>query len=285
MPAPLSCTVRTCGRPLERRGQTFACDAGHSFDIARRGYVNLLQPQDRKSANAGDSSESVEARSSLLAAGIGRPALDAMVEQARNLQLEPHAAVVDLGSGSGELLGELVAATGTDGIGIDLSTAAAERAARRYPDLTWVVANADRRLPLLAASVALIVSLNARRNPAECARILRPGGALLIGAPGPDDLIELRAFVAGEARERERGDTIRAEHEPFFNLRSADVVRTTHHLDRAQLLALLRGTYRGARRSATGRVDTMEPMEVTIATELYCFVPANTSYVPGSSSE
>ena len=62
----------------------------------------------------------------------------------------------DLGCGSGELLGALAAARDICGAGIDLSTAAVERAARRYPALTWVVANADRRLPLLDASVHLV---------------------------------------------------------------------------------------------------------------------------------
>ena len=42
---PLACTVRDCGLPLEKREREYVCEYGHTFDIARSGYVNLLQPQ------------------------------------------------------------------------------------------------------------------------------------------------------------------------------------------------------------------------------------------------
>ena len=31
-----------CGRPLAREPHRLACPAGHSFDLAKSGYVNLL---------------------------------------------------------------------------------------------------------------------------------------------------------------------------------------------------------------------------------------------------
>src|SRR5450755_3800076 len=55
----LLCTVRGCRRPLSRESNRFVCERGHSFDVARSGYLNLLQPQDRRSANPGDSKEAV----------------------------------------------------------------------------------------------------------------------------------------------------------------------------------------------------------------------------------
>ena len=58
----LLCTVRNCRRPLHREGQRVVCQRGHSFDYARSGYLNLLQPQDRKSKNPGDSAAAVAAR-------------------------------------------------------------------------------------------------------------------------------------------------------------------------------------------------------------------------------
>ena len=51
----LICPVRDCGEPLERRERALACPRGHSFDLARSGYANLLQPQDRRSKIPGDS--------------------------------------------------------------------------------------------------------------------------------------------------------------------------------------------------------------------------------------
>ena len=90
---------------------------------------------------------------------------------------------MDLGSGSGELLAAITMARHVEAIGIDISAASAEHSAKRYPHVTWLVANADRRLPLIDRSVQVVLSLHARRNPEECARVLAPDGALLIAVP------------------------------------------------------------------------------------------------------
>jgi SAM-dependent methyltransferase len=174
------------------------CAAGHTFDVARAGYVNLLQPQDRKSLDAGDSREAVAARAALLAAGVGQGVVQTVAHALGALTLADEAVVVDVGAGTGDVLGVAAARWASTAIGIDLSTAAAEHAARRFPASTWVVANADRRLPLLDHSVDVLLSIHARRLPDEAARVLKPSGALIVAVPGADDLIELRAMVQGE---------------------------------------------------------------------------------------
>ena len=114
------------------------------------------------------------------------------------------------------MLGHSAASRPITGIGIDLSAAAAEFAARRFPALTWVVANADRRLPLLDGSVDLVLSIHGRRNPPECARVLTAHGLLFVVLPAPDDLIELRTLVQGPAIERDRVDAMLGEHRADF---------------------------------------------------------------------
>jgi len=245
----------------------FVCGAGHSYDVARSGYVNLLQPQDRRSAAAGDSRASVDARASLLAAGIGRTLIAAVANRAAALDLPDTPVVVDLGCGSGDALAALTDRAGT-GVGIDLSTAAVERAARHFPDRTWIVANADRRLPLLDRSVDLIVSIHGRRNPADAARVLAAAGYLLVAVPAADDLIELRELVQGQPVERDRASAVLAEHEPLFRLVDQTVAREVLDLERAALLQLLRGTYRGVRHGAAERVAALTRMDITLASDL-----------------
>lgn len=269
----LACSVRGCGLPLERRDPSLVCPAGHTFDIARSGYVNLLQPQDRRSPDPGDSRESVEARARLLEAGVGRLIIDALVARAAALEPPADAVVVDLGAGSGEVLAALDRLRDVTAIGIDLSTAAADRAARHFPTLTWVVANADRRLPVVDAAAAIVLSLNGRRNPAECRRVLAPGGHLLVAVPAPDDLVELREAVMGDAPARDRAAALLAEHEPFFTLIERGAARERHRLERDQLVDLLRGTYRGSRTSAAGRIAALDVLEVTLASEFFLFAP------------
>ena len=58
----LLCTVRTCHQPLVREERRVICARGHSFDVARSGYINLLQPQDRRSKQPGDTADAVAAR-------------------------------------------------------------------------------------------------------------------------------------------------------------------------------------------------------------------------------
>jgi len=272
---PLACTVRDCALALERRDRTFVCEAGHAFDIARRGYLNLLQPQDRRSLHAGDSKEAIAARAALLAAGIGRTLIEAIATHVSRLDLPAQPVIVDLGSGSGDALAALARSRSIAGVGIDLSTAAAEHAARRFPDHVWVVANADRRLPLLDGRVDVVVSLHGRRNPEEAARVLSPGGALLIAVPAPDDLIELRALVQGEAIQRERSNAVLAAHQPWFTVAERELVSETLTLDREALLNLLRGTYRGARLAVADRIAAIDRMSVTLASELFVMKTAS----------
>jgi SAM-dependent methyltransferase len=132
-----------------------------------------------------------------------------------------------------------------------------------------VVANADRRLPLLDGSIDLVISLYGRRNPPEVARVLQPRGSLLIAVPAADDVIELRERVQGERLERDRGESVLAEHQALFDLVERTVVRQTVELDRDRLLDLLQGTYRGARLAAADRIAGLTRMTVTMASDLF----------------
>ena len=268
---PLSCSVRGCHLPLIRRDAVLVCAAGHSYDIARAGYVNLLQPQDRRSPAAGDGKLSVAARASLLDAGVGCSLLEAVVSKVLSLATGDDPVIVDLGSGSGDTLAAVAAARPVQGVGIDLSTAATEFAARRFPDLTWVVANADRRLPVLDGSVQVVLSIHGRRNPGECARVLSPGGFLLIAVPAADDLIELREVVLGAGLRRERSDALLSGHDSWFVLKERSTTRDRIMLDRAGLLSLLQVTYRGARRASAARIEAVDALEVTLASEIFVF--------------
>jgi 23S rRNA (guanine745-N1)-methyltransferase len=269
-PSRLACTVRGCGLPLNPAKRGYRCPRGHSFDIARSGYLNLLQPQDRKSLSAGDSSAAVEARARLIAEGVGRSVITELV-RCSTLASATDRVVADLGSGSGDALAAVVSGRSWTGIGIDLSVAAAQHAARRFPQLTWVVANADRRLPLVDSAVSFLVSLHGRRNPSDCARVLEASGTLFVAVPAPDDLIELRRLVQGAGIARSRIDTVLKEHEAFFRPVEQFTSREHHMLDQRALKDLLIGTYRGARKRAGPLVESLTAMNVTLASDCVLF--------------
>jgi 23S rRNA (guanine745-N1)-methyltransferase len=257
---------------LERRRGVYSCARGHTYDIAKSGYVNLLQPQDRRSPHAGDRRDAIVARARLLSLGIGTGVLHAVAERT-TASLTPDSVVADLGCGGGELLATVHDRQHVDGIGIDLSTDATEHAARRYPHLTWVVANVDRGIPLLDRSVDVLVSLHGRRNPAESARVLAKDGRLIVAIPAADDLVELREHVQGQGIQRERATALLGEHEQLFDVSDRAFLRERQTVSADALHDLLRGTYRGARTSEADRIATLSAGSITLASEIVVFRP------------
>ncbi|MFR7484593.1 MAG: putative RNA methyltransferase [Acutalibacter sp.] len=62
-----------CGGALTRQEHRAVCPQGHSFDVARQGYVHLLPVHKMHSKLPGDSREMVEGRRRFLEAGYYAP--------------------------------------------------------------------------------------------------------------------------------------------------------------------------------------------------------------------
>src|SRR5580658_4219917 len=197
----LLCPVRDCHLALARSPEPFSdgrrllCPRGHSFDVARSGYINLLQPQERRSKRPGDTPAAIAARRRLHDRGVTGPLLQAIAEM---LAASPRDVVLDAGCGEGFYLGSLARQSGCDAHGVDISIPAVDAAARRYPGCEWIVANADRFLPYASRSFSIVLSITARMNAGEFRRVLGDDGRLLVALPSPVDLIELR----GTGRDR-----------------------------------------------------------------------------------
>ncbi|MEZ6018888.1 MAG: hypothetical protein R3F17_01960 [Planctomycetota bacterium] len=129
---PLRCTVRGCEAALQREGQVYRCERGHSFDVARAGYVNLLQPTDKRSQAPGDSAEAVAARVRLLELGVDAELVAASLEWLAGLGLHGGSRLADVGAGIGTWLGAWSAAGEYEAFGVDLSSRCAEAAAKRH---------------------------------------------------------------------------------------------------------------------------------------------------------
>ncbi len=218
----LICPVRGCGLGLVREGRRILCSRGHSFDVARSGYINLLQPQERRSKQPGDAVTSVAARRRLHDRGLTQPLLRAIAE---TMSATPNDIVLDAGCGDGFYLATLARETGFDAHGVDISTPAVDAAARRYPECEWVVANADRLLPYADHSFSIVLSITARMHAAEFRRVLPDDGRLLVALPAPEDLIELRG--AGRDRVARTVETFERD----FTLLDRRQVSTSADLD------------------------------------------------------
>lgn len=67
----LACPI--CSAPLNEVDNGVVCPAGHRFDRARQGYLNLLPVQHKNSRDPGDNLAMVEARRDFLNAGHYAP--------------------------------------------------------------------------------------------------------------------------------------------------------------------------------------------------------------------
>lgn len=175
-----------CRAALCRDGGTWQCANGHSFDVAHHGYVNLLG---RSTPHVGDTPAMLDARAATLAAGHLDVLTDTVVQ---SLPADlPDGIVVEVGAGTAHHLGRVLAATGRAGVAIDVSKAAARRAARTSPAITSVVADVWGPWPLLDEVAAAVLHVFAPRNVGECHRTLVPGGVMVVTVPSGDHLREL----------------------------------------------------------------------------------------------
>ncbi|MFE7527020.1 putative RNA methyltransferase [Kitasatospora sp. NPDC057542] len=179
-----------CAQALTRHDRSLRCPAGHSFDLAKQGYVSLLAGDAH--TGTGDTAEMVAARADFLAAGHYRPIAEALAQAASDVAGESGGLVADLGAGTGHYLAHVLdALPGTVGAALDISKFALRRAARAHPRIGAVVCDAWRPLPLRDASAELMLNVFAPRNGPEIRRVLRPGGTLLLVSPTARHLREL----------------------------------------------------------------------------------------------
>jgi 23S rRNA (guanine745-N1)-methyltransferase len=241
---------------LAREARRVFCPRGHSFDVARSRYLNLLQPQDRRSRQPGDTAAAIAGRRRLHDCGVTQPLLHAIAEITA---VSPSDIVLDAGCGEGFYLGTLARQSGFAAHGVDISIPAVDAAARRYPACDWVVANADRFLPYADRSFSVVLSITARMNAGEFRRVLRDDGRLLVALPAPDDLVELRG--AGRDRVARTVETFA----PNFTLVELSRVTTVAELDAPSVEGVLHSIYRPLRQQRA------EAMRVTFSLDLLLF--------------
>jgi 23S rRNA (guanine745-N1)-methyltransferase len=256
----LLCSVRGCRLALAREDNRLVCGAGHSFDVARSGYINLLQPQERRSKQPGDTPEAVAARRRLHDRGISEPLFLGIREFLRPASTD---LVLDAGCGDGFYLGSLAQQIGFEAHGVDISIPAVDAAARRYPACEWIVANADRSIPYSDGSFSSVMSITGRMNAPEFQRVLRDDGRLLIALPSPEDLCEIRG------RGRDRTERTIEAFAGGFALMKRGLVSATANLDAAGVTDLLHSIYRPMQ---AGRP---EATRVTFSLDLLLFRPKN----------
>lgn len=223
----LACPV--CGNVLEADTSSLHCSARHAFDLSRHGYVNLLPP--KAHTGTADSAEMVAARQSFFTAGHYRPLMERVAELAAEAAPNAAGAIVDAGAGTGEyLVAALERLPERCGIALDLSKHACRRAARAHERAGAVVCDTWGRLPLRDESTSVVLNVFAPRNAAEFARVLAPGGSLIVVTPRAahlGSLVERFGLITVDPRKDER---VEEQLEPHFERAMSEVFERELHL-------------------------------------------------------
>lgn len=252
----LACPV--CGEPLGDGDGSARCEAGHSFDYARSGYLNLIRGGDG-GGRAGDTAAMVRARAELLAAGHYARIATAVAAAAASAP--GPALVAEIGSGTGYYLDAVVRdlrereAAPECAVGFDLSKAAAAHASRRHPDLRFVVADVEAAIPLRDASASLVLSVFSPRPAPELGRVIRLGGELVAAFAGPRHLQRLREREGLMDVHDDKHERLKARLAPWFEPVSSAAVEYEAEFseeDVGRLVAMGPNAWHDARSAATG---------------------------------
>ncbi|MFI0423094.1 putative RNA methyltransferase [Spongiactinospora sp. 9N601] len=262
----LRCPV--CGGDLTLDGRVVRCPTGHVFDVARQGYVSLLSGS--RSPGTADTAEMVAARDAFLSAGHYEPLAVRLAEAAG---AAPGEVVLDAGAGTGHYLAAVLGHEGARGVALDVSKHAARRAARAHPRAGAVVADVWRPFPVKDAAVDVVINVFAPRNGPEFARVLRPGGRLVVATPGPAHLSplvdRLGLLSVDEEKERRVGESLRG----LFAERARHRVEFAMRLDAAAVAAVVGMGPSAWHREGATAIDIADPVIVTASFVVSVYSP------------
>lgn len=199
----IKCPICRAAVAVDEGGHSLCCAGGkksHCFDFAAGGYVNLISGR----ASGGDSREAVRARTAFLEGDHYAPIADAVINVLRELGgLTADATVIDAGCGDGYYLNRLLEQIGCRGLGFDLSKFAVDHAAktarrRGLGEQSFYAVSSVFELPLADGCADAVINLFAPCVEREYARVLKPGGLLVVVGAGEDHLYELKQAVYDE---------------------------------------------------------------------------------------
>ncbi|MGN0521103.1 MAG: putative RNA methyltransferase [Eubacterium sp.] len=242
----LICPV--CKEKLNKTENAFCCKNGHSFDLAKEGYVNLLLGS-KNGDKTGDSKASARARRLFLSKGYYSCLKN-------EIQKRLKGTVLDICCGEGYY-------DDYDGVlyGFDISKEMVRLASKSKKDNCYFVANLSS-IPIESESIDTAIHLFAPFNGREFSRILKKDGVLYSVIPGENHLIEMKRLVYDSAYKNDE----KAPASDSLKLVSKEKITDRVNINGEDLKALFSMTPYFYRTSDEfkARLDTVDFMDLTV---------------------
>lgn len=265
----LMCPV--CRQSLNLTERTWRCEQGHSYDVAKQGYVNLHVVQHKHSKNPGDTSESVDARRAFLQGGYYQPLQQAVVALLKQLDVK---AILDIGCGEGYYTSAMQQVV-EHCVGVDIAKNAVQRAAKLNTEVTWVVGT-GATLPVLDQGMDACTSLFSPIPQAEIARVLKDDGYLIVVTPAAEHLYAMREALFEQVNPHTPEKFVE-QLQDLFELKQEQIIDAPFVLDQQALKNLIAMTPYAYKASPERRLrlEQQSQLEITASFQIYVFQKRN----------
>lgn len=246
-----------CHAALVTENRCVKCKNGHSFDIAREGYVNLLAGSHKPGSTTGDSRQMALARHAFLEKGYFSALHEAISASVRRFG---GSTALDICCGEGYYTNAL-SGNGRSVYAFDLSREMVRLAAKRR-EAHYFVANISA-IPVADRSIETAIHLFAPFHDAEFSRILHRDGTLLTVIPGKRHLMGMKQILYAKPYEN---DEAPPKAPSFVLADTVHVHRTITLNSNEDIMALLHMTPYGVRspRDGIARLRCLSTLETEL---------------------
>jgi 23S rRNA (guanine745-N1)-methyltransferase len=236
----------SCSDVLLLNNKVWVCTNGHSYDVAKEGYVNLLLAQHKNSKQPGDNKEMVNGRRAFLDQGFYKPLADSISkifnQHLTTIADQSEVNFFDAGCGEGYYMSQVSQSCNQADLqikfsGLDISKFAVQKAAKKYPENHFAVASTFQ-LPLENDSQDAVLQIFAPSSELEIHRVLKPNGIWITVNPAANHLYELKQALYDKPTEHKVGQVTLREFTLAQQQNLSFVIKLTEPQQRENLLMM-----------------------------------------------
>ena len=266
------------------------CKNGHTFDISKEGYVNLLLSRKKLPGTLGDTKEMLDSRTEFLLSGY----YDVLAKEIKNFASEfifsrfkkeiDTKCIIEVGCGTAYFIENLKKAIESENIstftylGTDISKTAVKFASKRIKDVTFLVCDTYSSIPIETGSAALILNVFSPRKIKEFKRLTSKGGGVLVVIPNEDHLSELIKPLNLMKIEPEKEDKIKKTFKKEnFLLIKEERINYKINLDSEMIMNLIKmgPNYWKLKESTIKEVQDIKNKKISVSVKLLLFAKGN----------